>query len=66
MMALFPSERPAAFTVSVAVDPVPAAPEIERLAIPRETFPKVKTTVPVGKTLPEAGFTVAVRMVDAF
>ena len=61
-MALFPSARLVPFTVSVAAI---AAPEVARFAIPREVPPEEKTTVPVGKMLPEAGFTIAVNTVDA-
>ena len=62
MIELLPISRFDPFSVRAAVA---AALETARFTVPSGTFPSVKTTEPAGGTLPEAGFTVAVKTVDA-
>lgn len=59
---LLPGVRLLAFTVKVAVA---VDPEAVSIPDPRETFPAVKVTLPVGAVVPLAGFTVAVNCVVA-
>lgn len=59
-MALPPTARLEPFTVRLAVPGVPA-----RGAVPSVVLPFVNVTVPAGVELPDAGFTVAVRMVES-
>lgn len=59
---MFPATRLAPLTVS---DAVALAPEVVRVAVPREALPAVNVTVPDGTLLPEAAFTVTVRTVVA-
>jgi hypothetical protein len=53
-----PGARLLPFTVRLAMA---VAPEATSVAVPSETVPAVKVTLPVGAALPLAAFTVAVN-----
>ena len=55
---MFPIARLEPLTVRVATTAF-------RLTVPRDAVPNVKATVPVGRVVPVAAWTVAVRTVDA-
>jgi hypothetical protein len=61
MMVSLPTARLAPLTVR---DAVAFAPDAASASVPKETFPSVNVTVPVGAAVPLAGFTVTVNTVE--